>query len=101
MRKEREVQVPSQVAHSTPTPVLKHVQVHLSFELGVRRDVRCHTVRSTPPPCPDQPNRAYLFPPWGCLVGEVQWGWLLSSSRKQHVWALPLGLQERLVKSEF
>lgn len=100
MRKEWEVQVPSQVAHSTPTPVLKYVQVHLSFELGVRRDIRCYTVCSTPPPSPAQSNRAYLFPPRGCLVGEVQWGWLPSSSRKQYVWAPPLRLQERVAVSE-
>lgn len=60
MRKEGEVQVPSQVAHSTSTPVLKHVQVHLSFELGVRRDFSCYTVCPTLPPSPGQPSPTEL-----------------------------------------
>lgn len=36
VREEWKVQVPPQVAHGAPTPVLKHVQVHLPLVLGVR-----------------------------------------------------------------
>lgn len=60
MRKQREVQVPSQVAHSTPTPVLKYVQVHLSLELGARGDFSCYTACFTP--FPAQPSPAQLNP---------------------------------------
>lgn len=104
MRKQREVQVPSQVAHSTPTPVLKYVQVHLSLELGARGDFSCYTACFTPfpaQPSPAQPNRAHFFPPRRCLVGEVQRWRLPSSSTKQHVWDPPLRLRERVAMSEF
>lgn len=70
MRKQWEVKVPSQVAHSTPTPVLKHVQVHLSLELEAGGNFSCYTACSTHPPSPAQLNPIELT---SSLHGGVWW----------------------------
>lgn len=97
MREQREVQVPPQVAHGAPTPVLKHVQVHLPFVLGIGGPYLLHGLPPPSPalpPSPLQAEPAHLLPPWGCLMGEVQWQ-LPSPCRKQHISILTFGLQER------
>lgn len=49
MREEREVQVPPQMAHGAPAPVLEHVQVHLPLVLGVGGRLTFCTAAPGPP----------------------------------------------------
>lgn len=57
VRKQREVQVPPQVAHSAPAPVLEHVQVHLPLVL---RGGGAYSPYSGPSPRPPRRRPAQL-----------------------------------------
>lgn len=95
MREEREVQVPPQMAHGAPAPVLEHVQVHLplvywGWEEGLPS-------AQLPPALPkaEPLSRAHLLPPRGRLTGEVERQWPSSPPGKQRIWVPTFGLRER------
>jgi hypothetical protein len=70
VREQWEVKVPSQVAHGAPTPVLKHVQVHLPLELGARRGFSYHTACApTLPPSPPRVKQSSPPPAMGASDG--------------------------------
>lgn len=96
VRKQREVQVPPQVAHSAPAPVLEHVQVHLPLVLRGGGAYSPYSGPSPRPPPPAAPAcAAHLLPPRGSLVGEVKGGRPSRPPRKQRVPVPTFGLQER------
>lgn len=96
VREQREVQVPPQVAHGAPAPVLEHVQVHLPLVL---RGARAYPPRSGPRPRGARPA-AHLLAPRGRLVGEVKRGRSSGPPRKQRVRVPTFQLQEKRYRVE-
>lgn len=81
VRKEREVQVPPELAHGAPAPVLEHVQIRLPLVL--RRGGAYRPPSSPRPPRPS-PSGPHLLSPRRHLTGEVEHQGSSSPPWKQH-----------------